>query len=192
MQQIEVKHNQEIEIPLKKIKIGLYLLGAMVFVLLGGWMINSALLAKNQLVGKFIFFIIGLAGVLFFGLLAFVMLIKIFKTKAGLILSDEGLTDNTSGVAAGFISWKEIRKINISNSGSNSYLVVLVKNPEKFIKRERNFIKRFAMRMNYKMTGTPIHIMANFLDIDLYTLDCLITDKRFPKKTLPNLDPDNK
>ncbi len=189
---MEVKHNQEIEIPLKKIKIGLYLLGAMVFVLLGGWMINSALLAKNQLVGKFIFFIIGLAGVLFFGLLAFVTLIKIFKTKAGLILSDEGLTDNTSGVAAGFISWKEIRKINISNSGSNSYLVVLVKNPEKFIKRERNFIKRFAMRMNYKMTGTPIHIMANFLDIDLYTLDCLITDKRFPKKTLPNLDPDNK
>jgi hypothetical protein len=192
MQQIEVMHNQEIEIPLKKIKIGFYLLGAMVFVLLGGWMINSALLAKNQLVGKFIFFIIGLSGVLFFGLLAFVLLIKIFNTKAGLILSDEGITDNTSAVAAGFISWKEIRKINVSNSGSNSYLVVLVKNPEKFIKRERNFIKRFAMRMNYKMTGTPIHILANFLDIDLYTLDCLITDKRLPKNTLPNLDPDNK
>lgn len=192
MQQIEVKQNQEIEIPLKKINIGLYLLGAMVFVLLGGWMINSALLAKNQLVGKSIFFIIGLSGVLFFGLLAFVLLIKIFNTKAGLILSDEGITDNTSAVAAGFISWKEIRKIKLSNSGSNSFLVVLVKNPEKFIERERNFIKRFAMRMNYKMTGTPIHILANFLDIDLYTLDCLITDKRLPKKTLPNLDPDNR
>ena len=169
-------------IPLNKIRILPFLLGALIFVALGLLMMYVAVQAKGQVIMMAIYFLVGLAGVLFFGLMAIVLLAKLLKNKAGIIISDDGLTDNTSGVSAGFIPWKDIRKINFSRSGKMVFFVVMVKKPEKYIEREKNILKRFAMRMNNKMSGSPIHILVSFLDTDLNALYYLINDKRFQKQ----------
>jgi hypothetical protein len=61
-------------------------------------------------------------------------------------------------------------------------LVIILKKPGKYIERESNFLKRIAMRMNYKISGSPIHILVSFLDTDLNTLNVMIANKRYQKK----------
>lgn len=173
---------QQIEIPLNKKRILPNLAGALVFTILGIGMMAGAIIAKGQLLMQVFIFIVGLASLLFFGLIAVVLLIKIFKNKAGMIISEEGLTDNASGVSPGFIAWQDIRKINYTYNGNYTFLVIVVKNPAKYIKRETNFLKRLAMRMNHKIAGSPIHILVSFLDTNLSALNNIIADKRYQKK----------
>ncbi|ULQ57112.1 hypothetical protein KJS94_02735 [Flavihumibacter rivuli] len=180
--------NEQVEIPLNKKKMLPLLLGALAFSLTGIWMINLALRVKNQLISQVIFFVIGLSALLFFGLVALVMLMKIFSNKAGMTITDEGMIDNASGISVGFIGWNEIKKIQYTQNGNFTTLVVFVKKPEKYLERESNFLKRLAMRMNHKISGSPIHITASFLDINLYTLNEMIATKRFQQKTKNGLD----
>jgi hypothetical protein len=157
--------------------------GALVFVVLGIGMISIALLGEGAVGTKVLISLIGLVSLLFFGLILVVLLTKLVRNEAGLIITDDGLTDNTSGVSAGFIPWNDMRKINFSYTGNLVFLIVMVKKPEKYIERERNIIKRMAMRINYKISGSPIHILVSYLDIDLRTLNHMISDKKFQKTT---------
>lgn len=173
---------EQSEIPFNRKKIIPHLLGALVFVVLGIWMITMAFYAKNQLFGQVVFFLVGLSSVSFFGLIFIMLFAKIIKSKAGIIINDEGLTDNAGGLPVGLIAWGDIKKVNFTLTGNNTTLVIILKRPEKYIERESNFLKRWAMRMNYKMSGSPVHIPANYLDIDLNTLNVMIAEKRFRKK----------
>jgi hypothetical protein len=177
-----IKVQQTIEIALNKKRMLPILLGALVFVLLGIGMISLVFKARNQIALQAFLCIVGLAAVLFFGLIAIVLLPKMISSKPGMILSDEGLIDNTSGVSVDFIPWHDIRKINFSYSGTHTFVVVMVKKPGKYIERESNIIIRLAMQLNYKISGSPIHILASFLDINLNTLNEMIATKRFQKK----------
>jgi hypothetical protein len=174
--------NEPIEIPLNKKKIVPHILGALVFVLLATVMLADAFQLKNQPVTQAFVFLIGLAGILFFGLISIVLSAKLLKNKVGMIISDEGLIDNSSGLPAGFIPWKDIRKINFTATGYHRFLVIIVKKPGKYIERESNFLKRAAMWLNYKIAGSPIHILASFLEVDFYTLNEMIAQKRYQKK----------
>lgn len=174
--------NEQIEISLNKKKILPYLLGALIFVIAGVWMFSVALHTKNQILIQAIFIVVGLSSILFFGLIVIVLMTKLFKTQAGMIINDDGIIDNTSGVSVGFIAWRDIRKINYSYNGTHTFLVVIVKMPGKYIEKESNFLKRIAMRMNYKISGSPIHILVSFLDINLNTLHEMIINKRYQKK----------
>jgi hypothetical protein len=180
--------NQPIEISLNKKKILPYLLGALIFVIAGIWMISLAFQAKNQILIQAIFILVGLSSITFFGLVAIVLITKIIKSEAGMIINDDALIDNTSGVSAGFIAWNDIRKINYTYTGNHVFMVVILRKPENYIERETNFLKRFAMRMNHKMSGSPIHILVSFLDIDLYTLNETIANRRYQKKSNKHLN----
>lgn len=170
-----------IEISFNKRKVLPYVMGAQVFVLAGILILIIAMKAKNQVIMQLFLIILGLASILFFGLVALVLLPKLFTSKAGLIIADEGLWDHSSGVSAGFVPWVDIKKINYSYSGTNKFLVVMVKKPDKFIDRQTNLMKKLAMRMNYKISGSPIHILVSLLDTDLHTLNDIIATKRYPK-----------
>lgn len=174
--------NEQIKIPFRKKKMIPYVVGALVFVLFGVLMIAAAVPGSGSLLTRVVFFLTGLASVLFFGLVAVVMLAKLARTNAGLILDEEGLTDHSSGLPAGFIPWNDIRKISVTTTGNQRFLVIHVKKPEKYLDREPNLLKRTAMRMNYKLSGSPIHIQVSFLDMDLYTLQELIASKRFQQQ----------
>ena len=174
--------NPQTEIAFNKKKIGPHLLGALVFAMLSTGMIGLALNAKSQLLAQVVFFTVGLAGLLFFGLIAVVHLVKMAKNKPALIITDDGLFDNSSGLSAGFIRWQDIKKLNVTRTGNQASLVIILKKPEKYIERETNFLKKAAMRINNKMSGSPVHIPLSYLDIDWPTLSELIANKRFPQK----------
>lgn len=57
----------------------------------------------------------------------------------------------------------------------------MVKKPDQFIDRQKLLIKRIAMRLNYKRSGTPVHILVSLLDTDINTLYSIIMEKRYQK-----------
>jgi hypothetical protein len=179
---------ENIEISFSKRKVIPFVLGSMFFVLAGIFVLSIALKVKSQVFLQLFFITIGFLCILFFGLIAILMVSKLFTSKPGLIISEEGLSDFSTGVSAGFVAWGEIKKINYSYSGKNTFLVVIVKKPDKFIKRQTNLLKKLAMQMNYKISGSPIHILVSVLDIDLIILNDHISSKRYSKAKVVDLE----
>lgn len=103
--------------------------------------------------------------------------VKILHYKKGLTINEQGMTDTCSHVSAGFIPWRDIKNVipnNFDFKGTNyKGLSILVRNPEKYLKRG-NFARRFFAWLNMKWTGTPVQISNSSLVIDFDELYQLI------------------
>jgi hypothetical protein len=170
--------NEQIEIPLSKNKMFLTLLGAIAFVGLGLWFLINPPKSNLWLLGNpTLIFIIGLASILFFGLVAVTIFRKFSDKKPGLIISKQGITDNSSGVSAGLIPWTDIQEIKMSQVMSQKFLMFIVSNPQDYLDKVTNPLKRNAMKMNYKTYGSPISISSNALKTNFDELQKLLEDK---------------
>jgi hypothetical protein len=174
----------QIEIPLSKKKMFLTLFGSIVFVTLGFWFLFYPPQIDNPFFGNStIIFLSGLASIIFFGLIAITITKKISDNKAGFVINDEGIIDNSSGVSAGLVKWIDIQEIKQINVMNQRFLMFIVKNPQGYIDRETNIIKRKAMQMNFNSYGSPISISANALDTDFDRLHELLKSKFVEKKS---------
>jgi len=168
----------QIEIPLSKKKMLLAFFGAIVFVGLGVlFLINPSMFTNPIFRNPTIILIVGFASVLFFGLVAITVFRKLSDKKAGLIINRQGIIDNSSGVSAGLVLWSDIEEIKISNVMSQKFLMFIVKNPQDYINRVTNPLKRKGMEMNYRTYGSPISISANSLQINFDKLYKLLIEK---------------
>ncbi|MFL9834215.1 STM3941 family protein [Chryseobacterium terrae] len=173
-------HNGEIKIPLSKLKMTLLLLGAVLFVALGLWLIfgsfesYSGSYSRYSYVKEPIFRIpVGLLSVVFFGLCAILIFLKLLDGKEGLIINEKGIFDNSGYFSIGLIIWSDIISIENIKQKDNNFILVRVKNPKTYINKARGFMHLKAMRANYKWYNSPIMISANSLQInnkELYTL----------------------
>ncbi|MDO5616710.1 MAG: STM3941 family protein, partial [Cruoricaptor ignavus] len=160
---------KQIEIPLSKKKLTLILMGSIAFVILGFWFM------LNPPKGNATFaFIIGIFAVLFFGLTAIISLRKILDRKSGLIINEKGIIDNSSGVSVGLIRWDEIQNIKTLQVTGQKFLILILNNPEKYLNKVTNPMKRNLMSLNYKSYGSPISISANSLQISFNKLHQLL------------------
>jgi hypothetical protein len=166
---------QTIEIPLSKFKIVMMLLGCLAFVTIGVFFVTSSerflsIMARSS--AKI--FIAGCLGIVFFGLIGFSMLKKIFDNSPGLIISEGGITDNSSGVPAGFIPWSDIVAVKETTVAGQRFINLVVKNHEDYVQRQKSALKRWIMRKNFKTYRTGIGISANALKINLDDLKRII------------------
>ena len=122
--------DEQIEIPLSKKKMLLTLFGAIIFVGLGLWFLINPPKISNLIFGNpTLIFIVGLASIIFFGLVAITIFRKFSDKKPGLIINRKGITDNSSGVSAGLIPWTDIKEIKISQVMSQKFLMFIVPSP---------------------------------------------------------------
>ncbi|MGN7783868.1 STM3941 family protein [Niabella sp. 22666] len=169
-----------IEIPLSKRKIMVALFISLLFVALGFWLVIARPNPNggNAILGNpILIVVVGLAAIVFFGMGILVLIRKLKDKRPGLIVSDEGILDNASGVAAGVIPWADIQKIKLAQVMSQKFLMLIVKDPEQYIQRETNAIKRKGMELNYKNYGSPISISAGSLQIGFNELQALLMEK---------------
>ncbi|MFB9079623.1 STM3941 family protein [Flavobacterium procerum] len=164
----------QIEIPLSKKKMYLILAISILFVCLGIWFLTAPPTIDHPIYGnpKFIFSC-GIASIVFFGYAGFSIFKKLGDKKPGLLINSEGITDNSSNVAAGLILWSDIIRITTANVMNQKFLIIKVKNPNEYINRQNGILKRKTVEMNYKTYGSPISISANTLDtnfVELYNL----------------------
>ena len=172
----------DIEIQFNKGKVLTYSFGAFAFVCAGVFFTYVGLMTKNHFFPRFFLLFLGIVSTSFFGLILLIILPKAIRNKAGLIITEKGVYDYSSAISAGFIRWTEIKKISHSYSGSTIFLLIMLKKPENYIARQKWLIKRIAMRMNYKMSGTPIHILVSLLNTDIHTLYSIMSEKKSSKK----------
>ena len=165
---------EEIRIPLSRNKLYLLLAGSLLFLGIGIWFVTNPPGTNHVIRDPTIILIIGLIAILLSGVAAIVILGKLSGDKPGLVINSEGILDNSSGVSAGFISWKDITEIRTVNVIREKFLLIVVKNPEEYIHQQKGLVKRKAMDMNHRIYGSPISITVNTLAVNFDALHDLV------------------
>lgn len=155
---------QPIIIPISKGKLIKLLIFALLFVIAGIFILNIEPNSRRSLMNiAFMRYSIAIAAIAMGAIAIIYFIAKMFDKSPGLIIDSKGITDNASGVSAGFIPWEDIRHIYTTQVMSEKFVMVGVSNPEIYINRQRKFLKRKAMNFNYKSYGSPISITSNGL-----------------------------
>ena len=158
---------KEIIIPLSRKKITLLFLGAMGFVALCFWLIQVAE-TQTRFDPQFIK-IVSVVGIIFFGLCGIYALAKFFDKEPGLVINDEGITDNSSAVCAGLIKWKNITNVVITEIYGQKILTIEVNNADEILSKQRGF-KKMLMNLNKNYFSSPVQISSNALKCDFQKL----------------------
>lgn len=178
---------QNIEIEISKTKSLLALLGCIGFVLISIWFIcnpEQFINWKNR--SENIILFIGIIGAITFSFFGFFILKKIFDTKKGLIITKDGIIDNSSAISIGIVYWNDMKKIEVHNVASTKFLILILVDPHKYIELAKNKFSKQAMKANYKLYGLPIAISSNSLKISFSKLEALIV-KEFKKYNNKNV-----
>jgi len=149
-------------IEMSRKKLGLLILGSCAFVAIGIWLFSldpASIRGSPWGRSPTLVHSIGIASIVFFGLCAIVAIPKLFDKKPGLVFANSGIIDNASSVSAGLIPWTEIIDAESFEVRRQRFLVIKVKDPQKYLDRG-NRLKKLAITANYKMYGSPITISA--------------------------------
>lgn len=163
---------QQTIIPLSKRKLTLLLLAALILIVAGCWLIASRDHTRNPSIAL----LAGASAILLFGCCVIVMLRKLKDNKPGLILDEQGITDNSSGVSGGIIPWPDIEQVSVLTIQGQQLLMIRVRDPQQYIDRQTNGMKRKIMTLNYKLYGSPLSISANSLKISFTELQQLVSN----------------
>lgn len=95
--------------------------------------------------------IIGIIGVLVYvyGLI-FLISRLLVKTEDIVIVDKNGITDNSSAISLGFISWEDIDEITTAYFGGDQFVHIQLKDDKKYLKKLSVFKKVFVL-INKKM-----------------------------------------
>lgn len=172
---------EKIEIPISKKKI-IFLLGGGVILIAGG----SWLAADPENFIPNLFRITdpdflrfwGIAGLVFLGLALIFGITKLFDKRSGLIIDQDGITDNSNASSIGLIKWTDITGIRTEQVMSTKFFLIDVKNPEDYIENSNSSIQKKLLRANMNKYGTPLSVISSTLDYDFDRLERLIRDSR--------------
>jgi hypothetical protein len=165
--------NEKIEIQISKGKSFLILLGAVGFVITGIYFILNPPHNYNP----FFIRIIGIVTIVFFGFGIIVALRSLFEKKIGLIIDNNGILDNCSGISAGSIPWENIIEIRDIKIKGQKIFLIIVNNPEEYIEKQQNSFLRQMVKISYKIYGTPISISANILKCNFNELKNILQEQ---------------
>jgi len=181
-------NTEPVIIPLNKLKLVMMFLGAALFVAAGIWFVtNPSAFGRDifRFMGDTGVAIVGWASTIFFGACAIMIFRKFLDNKSGLVINNEGIMDNSSGVSAGLIAWADITGLTVRQVYNQKFIMVLVENPEVYIERHTNALKRNTVKLNHQMYGSPISISANSLKCSFDELFAILTEKlkKYNEKT---------
>jgi hypothetical protein len=168
----DVRRRAPIEIPLSRTKTSLLLAGSLAFVASG---IAFLVFAESTDLPPALLRAVGVVAIAFFGLCGAYALRKLFDDAPGLVISAEGIHDNTSAISVGPIPWADITGLRESVVTGQRFLVVDVIDPSKYTARG-NLIQRAFKGLNLRSYGSPIFISANTLKIGHDELMALATE----------------
>jgi hypothetical protein len=172
---------ERIEIPVGKKKIVIILLGGLILIIGGLWLalnpenfIPNIFRIRNPDVIRFW----GILGTLFFGFALAFGVKKLFDKKPGLIIDENGITDNSNASSIGLIKWSDITEVKTEQVVSTKFFLVYVKNPNEYIAKPKSRIKRKLLQANMTRYGTPLSITSNTLSWDFDRIEKLIMKSR--------------
>lgn len=160
------------EIPFNKAKMMASGVGAFLFVVLGCLLIINTINNPDQII-PLVVKVGGSISIVFFGGVLIVIIIKLLDKKPAMVIDENGILDNASGVSAGLITWKDITHTRIEQVMNNRFLIIYTTNPEKYLQKVSR-TKAWLMKRNMAMYGSPITIPASTIKYNLNELQNLI------------------
>ena len=157
---------EKIEIYSSRKKSVLLLVGSIVFVALGVWLVLEADNLSGWR-GRSSLFTrgVGIASIPFFGLGIFVGIKRLIQSEIYLVISYEGLNVNPKKSLTECIKWDDINSIEEIKIKSTRIVIIGVKNPEYWLVKETNGFRRKLMQFNIRNFNSPFNIAAAGLDI---------------------------
>ncbi len=175
-----------IEIPLSRIKLFFIILGCLLFVALGVFiLLNAENMQTRKTENPFVMTAIAVIAILFFGAILISVFKKLFENRMGMIINDKGIWDNSNGVSIGLIEWKDIQNIRKSQVMLTKFLLIDVKNPEKYLNNAGSKFKASIMRRNMQTYGTPISISSGGLKWGFRKIESTIIREFKRQKQIP-------
>jgi hypothetical protein len=112
---------------------------------------------------------------------------KLLDKRPGIILDNNGITDNSGGLSSlGVIAWNDIstikeiairQSLGIWKITHQKFIGLVFINPASYILQQQNVLKRKEMEYNHKIFGTPVLISSNGLKMNHAELLELFTKK---------------
>ena len=122
--------DERIEIPQNKQRLIILLVSSLVFFAIGIWFVSNPGYFKNGMVGNpDIVSGIGMLTIVVFGLSAFAVGKKMIDQQPGIIIDKTGITDNSSGISAGHIKWRDIKEIKIVKLVNKKFVNIVLMQP---------------------------------------------------------------
>lgn len=104
--------------------------------------------------------------------------IKLFDKGPGLVIDENGITDNSPDLAIGLIPWSDIKRFSILKKKSREYLLIEVADPKSYINQQKGGFKRNQMEYFLKKHGAAIYISNRMLDCDMYWLQSILEHRK--------------
>lgn len=124
---------------------------------------------------KELIFIAGVIGSVIFGVSSIWIFFRLFDNKPGLIINEQGIIDNTNTGSIGLIKWDDIIEVRHKRIMSNSLMLIVVKDPQKYLQKVSVF-KRLSLKQNINNYGTPIALTSVSLDCNFDELERIVND----------------
>lgn len=133
-------------------------------------LLSVLLLVAGVQSGQLFILVIGIAGVLFFGMCMVVLIKRNAKSRVVMILSHRGLDDRCAASSVGLIPWHCISSVAVVAIGGQTFLGVYLKDVEGFL---QNFsgLRAKAIRANIRMDYPPICITLQEADCNIVDLE---------------------
>ncbi len=157
---------ENIEIYSSKKKSLMLLIGSIVFVVSGFWLLIEAgnltgWIAKNPIFTRGV----GIASILFFGIGVFIGIKRLIKSEIALIIDSKGLNLNPKKSLTEIIKWSDINGFEEIKIQMTRIVIIQVKNPEYWLDKEISGFRRKLMQFNISNYNSPFNIAASGLDI---------------------------
>ncbi|WP_079240581.1 STM3941 family protein [Chryseobacterium indologenes] len=165
-----------IEIKSSKTKLILLVLGSLIFTILGVFFVVSPhKFASFIFRSVTIIRMVGIVAILFFGLCLIILIKSLLTKKFNLIINEKGIIDNSSYVSVGLIFWNDINSIKRIDVVSTKFLIINVKDPNKYLNKQSG-IKRKILERTNKIYGTPISISSATLSYNFDEFEKTISE----------------
>lgn len=106
-----------------------------------------------------------------------VTLAKLLQKQPALVINDNGITDHSGPMAAGYVPWSDVQLLTTTTVVNRKLILLIIKNPEAYILQQKNVIAKRSMRMNFKNYGSPICISTSGLQCTTVELERIIERK---------------
>ena len=107
--------------------------------------------------------VIGILAILVFGLCFLYYVKALVKREPAVMITNEGIIDNSSYIRAGLVKWEEIEAIDFLNFSGQVFLGIFTYDPELIINRSSG-IKKVFNRLNKGLLPSQVNIPFKNLD----------------------------
>lgn len=107
--------------------------------------------------------VIGILAILIFGLCFLYYVKALVEREPAVIITKEGIIDNSSYIRAGLVKWEEIEAIEFLNFSGQVFLGIFTYDPELIINRSSG-MKRILNRLNKGLLPSQVNIPFKNLD----------------------------